>query len=110
MILLLDTNDLLKAIKTAALDVINSTKPMTVTYGLVTKETPLEIKLEQKFNLSEKQLILSRNVTDYTTLMTIGSGRQIATIHNKLKEGERVILLREPGGEKYLVHDRIGDA
>lgn len=34
-------------------------------------------------------------------------GKKTVTVHGKLKEGERVVLARMQGGQKYLVLDRI---
>lgn len=35
------------------------------------------------------------------------TGRKSFTIHNALKVGERVLLIREQGGQRYIVIDRI---
>jgi hypothetical protein len=35
-------------------------------------------------------------------------GRKTFIVHNALKEGEAVILLRAQGGQKYIVWDRLG--
>lgn len=35
------------------------------------------------------------------------SGRKSLTIHNALKNGDRVILIRQHGGQKYVVLDKI---
>jgi hypothetical protein len=35
-------------------------------------------------------------------------GRKTFTVHNKLKEGEGVILIRVQGGQKFIVIDRLG--
>ncbi|GHV08706.1 hypothetical protein FACS1894217_11570 [Clostridia bacterium] len=36
------------------------------------------------------------------------TGRKIFTVHNGLVTGDKVILLREQGGQKYIVWDRVG--
>lgn len=80
--------------------------------------------------LGEGQLILTRNVTDFVTEVTVdwntenkggGSGyasyethkhpikgRKKITVHNGLVVGDEVILIRQQGGQKYIVVDRIG--
>ena len=35
-------------------------------------------------------------------------GRKTFTVHNGLKAGEKVILMREQGGQRFVVLDRLG--
>lgn len=127
-----DAVELVKTIKRAALDAMESSKPATVVFGKVTSVSPLKINVEQKMILGEAQLILSRNVTDFKTSMTIGNtqtyyytgvppntsqmdvghkhaiGKAEVTVHNSLAVGDEVILIRQQGGQKFIVWDRIG--
>ena len=128
-----------------------SSKPANFFFGTVISEKPLKISVEQKLVLSEKQLILTRNTSDYKTefsfnnpdieqkikITNLSSSGNISfnssiqktnisqkdaqiscnisnlspikhsiTIYNSLKKGEKVILARFCGGEKYLIMDR----
>lgn len=130
-----DAVELIKIIKRAALDAINASKPVEVCFGKVTSAFPLKILVEQKMTLGEAQLVLCRNVTDYVTTVSIpseygwatqnrsgGSGdpafashnhdivisKKKITVHNGLVVGDEVILIRQQGGQKYIVVDRIG--
>lgn len=133
---LYDANDLLRAMKQAAKDANEQSKPTDILYGTVISDSPLKIQLEQKITLTEKQLILTRNVTDYeikvslksdygwitedtqqgTKIESLGLGKnhkhdikqteKKIFIHNALKKDEKVILIRQRGGQKYLVLDR----
>lgn len=146
-----NANELLNIIKRASLDSIEAAKPVNICYGKVTNDSPLEILVDQKMTLNENQLVLSRNVTDFTTDITIdwkselslsththtvnvkGSdsdgdmidisveseptdlthlhtsiGRKPIIVHNKLVVDDEVILIRQQGGQKYIVVDRIG--
>ena len=98
-----DSNDLLLAIKKAALDAVKSQHPVSICFGSVTSASPLKIMVEQKLTLGKAQLILTRNVTDYKVNMN----EQEVTIHNALKIGDEVILIKQQGGQKYLVLDRV---
>jgi hypothetical protein len=132
--------DIVEAAKMAALAAVESTKPSGVYYGTVISASPLKINVEQKMILEKAQLVLSRNVTEYTVEMTVNhstdyesshthaiqdtytgggtssptshrhgyTGRKTFTVHNGLVTGDKVILLREQGGQKYLVWDRVG--
>lgn len=119
-----------ESIKHISKGVYESIKPTTIMFGKVISEKPLKINLEQKLTLGENQLILTRNVTDYKTEISIpktldvsgnvagyhGPGslttlnlppKMETIIHNNLKQGEDVILLRLEGGQKFLVLDRL---
>lgn len=132
MNLLGDANGFVEAMKRAAQDERESSKPVDVYFGEVISESPLKINVEQKMILGEAQLILTRNVTDYTITATVqwASGKGVLSsdeksiaspshiheivgvknfqIHNALKAGEKVILIRQQGGQKFIIIDRIG--
>ena len=104
--------------------------------GEVINTSPLEIQIEQRLTIDEDLLILTRNVTDYTveiehswaTGMALGShshsysegttgGANLShnhtiianevTIKNGLQVGDTVLLLRQDGGQKFIVVDRV---
>ncbi len=66
-----NANELVALLKKAALDAVEASKPVNVYFGEVLSASPLKINVEQKMILGEKQLILSRNVTDFTTMVTV---------------------------------------
>lgn len=130
-----DAVELIKAVKRAALEAVRASKPAEVCFGEVTGTAPLKIAVEQKMILGHAQLILTRNVTDYKVEMTVdhhteiqeevqgdGTGEETSgikehihayqgkkqfTVHNGLGVGDEVLLLRQQGGQKYIVVDRI---
>lgn len=141
-----DANSLLVVIKKAALDAVNASQPCDFLFGKVTSVKPLKILVEQKMTLGAAQLVLSRNVTDFKTTVTVDwdtenaltthahkvsgtdsggdvidltsesvnlehshklNGVKQITVHNGLKTGDEVILLKQKGGQKYLVLDRV---
>lgn len=126
---MLDANDLLNIVKKAALEAMNASQPSDFYFGKVTSAKPLKILVEQKMTLSAAQLVLTRNVTDFKTTVTVDwvtgtksggsgdssfashshsvSGKKEVTIHNALQIGDEVILLKQKGGQKYLVLDRV---
>lgn len=53
---------------------------------------------EQEFELQEDGL-----VSDYL----VSADNQKILIHNALQTGEEVILLRQQGGQKYIIIDRV---
>lgn len=142
-----DVSELVKAMKKAARDERESSKPVNVFFGVVRSANPLKISVEQKMMLGEAQLVLTRNVTDYHLAVTVDcltenaqgthshsvsgtdgsgdgislttsesspvhnhavSGKKNLLIHNSLAAGDKVILLRQQEGQKFVVIDRIG--
>lgn len=116
-------------IKKAATEAVEAGKPADYCFGKVISVSPLKISVEQKMTLGSAQLVLTRNVTDYKTTVSVDwltenksggsgessfsshnhsvSGTKEITIHNSLKIGEKVVLLKQKGGQKYLVLDRV---
>lgn len=133
-----DANELVGALKKAAYEAVEAAKPVNIYFGEVISDSPLKINVEQKMILSEKQLILSRNVTNFQMPalaehshmvsgkdtgenpvdLTCGSvnlnhshavsGVDRITICNGLVVGDEVILIRQQEGQKFIVLDRIG--
>lgn len=60
-----DMTDFIKLMKKTAVEAVNASRPADMVFGKVISETPLKIKVDQKLILTEAQLVLSRNVTDY---------------------------------------------
>ncbi len=130
--MLADANGLVEAMKRAARDERESSKPVNVYFGEVVSVAPLKINVEQKMVLGESQLILTRNVTDYMTTVTVQWNTEIGVLssdgkttappphlhgivgqknflmHNALEVGDEVILIRQQEGQKFIVIDRIG--
>lgn len=129
---MLDSNNLLELIKKAANEANEALEPSDFCYGKVTSTSPLKILVEQRMELGKAQLVLTRNVTDFKTSISTGNTRNYyfteydggivpvqptphvhaigtvqVTIHNALKKGDEVILIKKKGGQRYLVLDRV---
>lgn len=108
-----DATELVRIIKRAAMEANSAANPVTICYGTVLSSLPLQIQVEQKLILGPRQLVLSRNVTDFKTLISMEwksekMEKNEITIHNGLVVGEKVILLRQQEGQKFIVWDRVG--
>lgn len=96
-----DAAELLKLIKKSALEAVNASKPMNFFYGKVIGIKPLVIDVEQKIKLGESQLVLSRNVTDFETDVSIDTITEYALgAHSHSLSCE----IRE-AGEPQHIHD-----
>lgn len=102
----LDINTLVRAVKQAALDAVRASGPMGVCYGTVTSTAPLTVQVDQKKTLGPAQLIPTSTVRDAAVDITVDNARKLHQIHLGLKTGEKVILLRCDGGQKYIILDR----
>lgn len=108
-----DAVEFLNTIKKASVEAVEAAKPVNICFGVVESTSPLIIRLEQKLVLGEAQTILTRNVKDYVVKITENAdetamgGEKEVTVHNGLANGEKVILFRKQGGQKYIVWDRI---
>ena len=116
-------SNIIQLIKRAAVEAVEAKKPCTYTIGTVTSVSPLKIKVSQTLELEEDFLDLSRNVTDFKTKITMDAQEvyhtehiypsttwidaQEITVHNALKKGDKVLMLRKAGGQKYAVIDRV---
>lgn len=117
-----DANDLVRVIKKAAEDANQAGYPVNVMTGTVTGVSPLTVTVEQRFTLSSAFLIVPEHLTDHKVNMSFagqtdeagdpahrhGYGGQLTmTVHNGLKSGDSVVLIRQQGGQKYLIVDRV---
>ena len=104
-----DYTPLLKVMKQTAKETGNALCPVEVCFGKVVSESPLKVQVEQKITLGKAQLVLTRNVCDYeeeySSLQSSVKNKQ--KIYNALKTGEEVLLLRQQGGQKYIILDRV---
>lgn len=101
---------------------------MEVIVGEVVSVSPLAIKIDHKLTVPEENIILTKNTCEWTMEMSVdhvtenragGSGmaefashnhdyvgRKKYLVHNQLVMGDKVIMLKETGGQRYIELDR----
>lgn len=113
-------------VKQAAVEAVKATNPCDYVIGTVTSIKPLKIKLSESdgLELTAEFFHLARNVTDFKTKITMKKqgvyhtvhtppptdtwiDEQEITVHNALKKGEKVLMIRKSGGQDYIVIDRV---
>lgn len=112
--------NMIEIIKQAAVEASVAGRPMVLVYGTVVSEKPLQIDIELRQPLDTDFLTLTNAVRDYTVSMEVShqtesadghvhsySGIKTFKVLNGLKKGEKVILLRNQGGQEYIVLDRV---
>lgn len=75
-----DSSDLIKTMKQLAIEAVESLKPVNVLFGKVISTSPLKVQVEQKLTLTKEQLVLSRNVTNFQTSMTVNMDTDNKTV------------------------------
>lgn len=125
----LNANELVRIIKKAAVEAVNASSPFALKIGEVVSVSPLKISINQKLTIPAAQLMLTNAVRDYTVYMTVDhstepasggsgesafashshkyTGKKKYTVHLGLSVGEKVLLLRCDGGQKFIVLDRL---
>lgn len=90
---MVNADKLVNLIKKIALEVFVSSKPVNINFGTVKSVAPIiEINIEQKVILTSNQLVITEKTID---------------IDNPLEIGDTVALIREQGGQRYLVLDKV---
>lgn len=128
---------LLEVMKRAAMDVNENSKPTDLRFGTVISDKPLKIRVTNQFVIPESMLIVPEYLTDHEIEVSVypeygwasisksgGSGdpqyeshnhdiyftKRKLFIHNALKVGDKVAMIRQAGGQHYLVsHRLVGD-
>nr|DAK81183.1 MAG TPA: Protein of unknown function (DUF2577) [Caudoviricetes sp.] len=98
---------LVQLIKQCAMDAFRASKPCNTYIGKVTKVNPLKVSVDQKMIIDADFLDVCESLTDHKVPITVGDTKKTYTIHNSLKKGDIVLLIRQQGGQKYTIIDRI---
>ena len=109
---------MLDAIRKAALSAVEAAGPVAVAFGTVTSAEPLEVNVDQRFTLDADFLVVPESLTrleiDLKHHHTYGDGitgdalTVPVVVRPGLQAGDRVVLLRLQGGERYLILDKGG--
>lgn len=124
-----DFHRIVGAIKEIVVNTIRSLSLSDIEIGEVVSEDPLIIQTESKIPLDASSIILTKNTSLHSIDMSVdhltenragGSGmaeyashnheykgRKTYLVHNELLVGEKVILLRESGGQRYIAIDKF---
>jgi len=111
---------MLDAIRKAAMTAVEASNPVAVVFGTVTSADPLEVNVDQRFTLDADFLVVPESLTrlelDLKHHHTYGDGTtgdaltEPVVIRPGLQAGDRVVLLRLQGGQRYLILDKVVEA
>lgn len=87
---------------------VKGLKLADVVFGKVKGESPLEIELEQTMlPLRGNALILTDSVKKRIEHVGCGEAGSGVEVQRGLKTGDRVVMLRETGAQRYVVLSRV---
>lgn len=98
--------DILNIVKRVAVNAVLAMKLSDAVYGTVISTNPLKVQVYQKLVLEKEHLRLTRAVKDFTVEMTVNGTKQSYTVHNGLKNGDKVTMIRAHGGQQYIIIDK----
>lgn len=121
---------LIDIMKRASMDAMENNQMCDLRFGTVTSVSPLRVQITNLLTIPESLLIVPEKLTDYTIEVTPLSwvtentsggsgdssfsshnhsivGKKKIIIHNALKVGDKVALLRKTGGQAYYILDRL---
>lgn len=108
---------MIDAIRKAALTALEAAGPLAVLFGTVAKASPLEVNVDQRFVLDADFLVVPESLTKYEidakhthTYATGTTGEALEKkllIRRGLEVGDKLVLLRLQGGQRYLILDRV---
>ncbi len=102
---------LVQIMQDAALNAVDNKGMADFMYGEVADvmENPLfiKVKVDNRFELDTPFLILPKHLTDYKVMAEISGENKEITIKNALKQGDKIVLLRAIGGQRYYILDRV---
>ncbi|KZS45695.1 hypothetical protein AWU65_07100 [Paenibacillus glucanolyticus] len=121
--------DLLNTLKKAAVSAVAAGNPTVVMFGTVSSADPLEVNVDQRFTLPADFLIVPESLIhfeidfhhdhEYTDDTGTGSSTKKTesalpvkpiVIRRGLKVGDKLLMMRVQGGQKFIILDRVVDA
>lgn len=92
MISIQQNSSLLKLIKIAAMDAYKASKPCDVVIGTIASISPVKVRLNQKATLASDFISMTQ-----------------AAKNASLRKGDKVLMMRQNGGQKYYIIDKVVD-
>lgn len=112
---------LLEVIKTAGMDAVGASNPVSVLFGEVLSSDPLSVKVDQRFTLTADFLLVPASLVrleidlkhrhsytdDGSSRSTSAALEEKIVINPGLKTGDKILLLRVQGGQRFVIIDRV---
>ena len=98
--------NLAEAVKKCAVDAIEAGVPCDVLFGEVVEIGPLKIKVGNMV-LEDDVLCLCEHLVYKECRIEFSVYERYIVIHEGLKKGDKVVVVRKCGGEKYVVIGKL---
>lgn len=119
-----DANDLVRVVQQVSAGANEAGYPADLMSGTVVNTKPLKIKVEQRFDIGSAQLIVPERLTDHEVKITLEKvsaegmadaghleayvgTEMVVKMYAGLKTGDHVVMIRQQGGQKFLVADKV---
>lgn len=94
---------MLDAIKRAAKDAVEAAGPVILQMGVVKSINPLEVTVDNRLELTEDILIVPEMLTE----LKVTVGNQEIAVRKGFEVGDKLLLIRMQGGQRYVIMDRV---
>lgn len=98
---------MLNELKQITHNVIEGEKLSDLKFGTVESVNPLKVRLNQWLLLSGGMLAVSYRLRRIEIPVTVDGKTGTAILDNRLKVGDTVALLRQSGGQRFYVLDKV---
>ena len=98
---------MLDELKQITHNVIDGEKLSDLKFGTVESADPLKVRLNQWLLLSGSMLAVSYRLRRIELPATVDGKTGTAILDNRLQVGDTVALLRQSGGQKFYVLDKV---
>lgn len=109
---------LLDVIKAAGMDAVGASNPVAIMFGEILTVNPLSVQVDQRFTLPSDFLLVPESLTRYEVDLrhnhsyggsgTTGDGlTEKVVIRPGLQVGDKVLLFRVQGGQRYVILDKV---
>ena len=127
----MSSGNMVQLIKKIAMDAVRAAKMCDYVTGVVTSADPLKVKITNAFEIGDEFLVVPQSMTDHEVEITVkkeygwktkdqSDGSAAAShnhdivlekvkikIHNALKAGDEVLMMRKSGGQEFVVIDKV---
>lgn len=102
-----DANDLVRTMQSISKNANLADYPADIMPGTVVSVSPLKIQVEKRFEITGDMIIVPEHLTDHEISVTVETNTISIKVHGALKEGNRVQLIRQHGGQKFMIIDKV---
>ena len=104
---MVNVDNLFSEIQQIAHNTLSAEQFLELCFGVVQGVDPLAIFVDQRLVLHKKQLLLVSSVCNQEIEMDDGVAKKMYSVKTALVVGDKVLLLRMQGGQKYVVLSKL---